>query len=86
MSTPPRIMLSAGEASGDRLGAGLAKVLRQRRPEIELFGIKGKGEKIFIILDSTPWIMYDEFGGIPAYTLIKQELVKILGGLNPTVL
>ena len=37
-------------------------------------------------MDSTPWIMYDELGGIPAYTLIKNELVRILGTLNPTVL
>jgi len=34
-------MFSAGEASGDRLGAGLAEVLRQRRPDIELFGMGG---------------------------------------------
>ncbi|MDF7800130.1 hypothetical protein P4C99_11695 [Pontiellaceae bacterium B1224] len=72
-----------GNAAGDGLGG--AGALGFSMPEIELFGIKGKGEKIFIILDSTPWIMYDELGGIPAYTLIKQELVKILGNLNSTV-
>ena len=31
-------------------------------------------------------MMYDEIGGIPAYTVIKEELVKLLGGLNSTVL
>jgi lipid-A-disaccharide synthase len=36
-----RILLSAGEASGDRLGAGLADALRRRRPEIELLGMGG---------------------------------------------
>jgi len=36
-----RIMLSAGEASGDRLGAGLAKALLRRRPDLELFGMGG---------------------------------------------
>ena len=41
MRRPGRIMFSAGEASGDRLGAGLAEVLRQRRPDIELFGMGG---------------------------------------------
>jgi lipid-A-disaccharide synthase len=34
-------MLSAGEASGDRLGAGLAAALRARRPDVELFGMGG---------------------------------------------
>jgi lipid-A-disaccharide synthase len=34
-------MLSAGEASGDRLGAGLAQALLERRPELELVGMGG---------------------------------------------
>ncbi|HEX5044852.1 MAG TPA: lipid-A-disaccharide synthase [Candidatus Polarisedimenticolaceae bacterium] len=41
MSRPPRILLSAGEASGDRLGAGLARALRRLRPDVELSGMGG---------------------------------------------
>lgn len=41
MSRPLRILISAGEASGDRLGAGLARALRARVPEIELVGMGG---------------------------------------------
>ncbi|HEX6851049.1 MAG TPA: lipid-A-disaccharide synthase [Candidatus Polarisedimenticolaceae bacterium] len=41
MSRPPRIVISAGEASGDRLGAGLARALRERRPDVELVGMGG---------------------------------------------
>jgi len=41
MGRAPRIVLSAGEASGDRLGAGLAHALRRRHPEIELLGMGG---------------------------------------------
>lgn len=41
MSRPPRIVLSAGELSGDRLGAGLAEALLRRRPELELVGMGG---------------------------------------------
>ncbi|WP_372797373.1 hypothetical protein [Pontiella sp.] len=73
-----------GNAGGDGLGG--AGGLGFSMPEIEVFGVKSKGEKVFIILDSSPWMMYDEMGGIPAYTVIKEELVSILGGLNPTVL
>ena len=36
-----RVMISAGEASGDRLGAGLAVALRQRDPGIDLVGMGG---------------------------------------------
>lgn len=37
-----RIMISAGEASGDLLGANLAKALRTLCPEIELLGMGGQ--------------------------------------------
>lgn len=38
---PLKILLSAGEASGDRLGAGLARALRAASPGIELVGMGG---------------------------------------------
>ncbi len=41
MGRPPRILLSAGESSGDRLGAGLARALLRRRPDLELVGMGG---------------------------------------------
>ena len=41
MSRRPRILLSAGEASGDRLGAGLARHLRALRPDVDLVGMGG---------------------------------------------
>jgi len=55
-------------------------------PEINIFGVKSKGEKIFIILDAGSEMMYDEMGGIAAYTLIKNELLRIVDGLPSTVL
>ncbi|MDF7808612.1 hypothetical protein P4E94_14275 [Pontiellaceae bacterium B12219] len=78
--------VKGGLGSAGAGGLGGAGSLGFSMPEMNVFGIKGKGEKVFIILDSTPWIMYDELGGIPAYTLIKDELIRILGELNPTVL
>ena len=39
MRRAPRILISAGEASGDRLGAGLARALRRLRPDAELIGM-----------------------------------------------
>src|SRR5262247_312977 len=41
MSKRLRIVLSAGEASGDRLGAGLARALRGLRPDVDLIGMGG---------------------------------------------
>jgi len=36
-----KVMISAGESSGDRLGAGLAAALRRRDPSIEFVGMGG---------------------------------------------
>lgn len=74
--------LGAGAGAGLGGGGGLGFTM----PEINVFGIKSKGEKVFIILDSSTEMMFDEMGGIPAYTIIKQELVNIIGGLPPTAL
>ncbi len=41
MSGPRKVMLSAGEASGDRLGAGLARALKRLDPGLEIFGMGG---------------------------------------------
>ena len=73
-----------GNAAGDGLGG--AGALGFSMPEIEVFGIKSKGEKVFIILDSSTEMMWDEMGGIPAYTIIKNELVSIIDSLPPTAL
>ncbi len=37
----PRIAIVAGEVSGDRLGAGLIRAVRERRPDVEFAGIAG---------------------------------------------
>lgn len=55
-------------------------------PEIEIFGIKGRGEKIFLILDTENHMLIDAMGGIPAYTIIKQEMIRIVEELPPTAL
>lgn len=51
-----RVLIVAGEASGDRLGAGLARVLREREPDILLEGMGGaamRGAGVEILVDST---------------------------------
>jgi len=42
MAGARRILISAGEVSGDRLGAGLARALLRRRPDLELLGMGGE--------------------------------------------
>ena len=71
---------AGGGGLGDAAGVGFSM------PEIEVFGVKSKGEKIFIALDSDAIMMRDEVGGMRAYTIIKEELTKIIAGLGPTTL
>lgn len=69
-----------GTGLGDAGGIGFSM------PEIEVFGVRSKGEKVFLALDSDVMIMRDEVGGMRAYTIIKNELVKIIDGLSSTTL
>lgn len=73
-----------GGAGGDGLGG--AGGLGFSMPEIEIFGVKGKGEKVFLILDTDNSMLVDEMGGIPAYTIIKDELLRIVESLPSTAL
>ena len=72
--------VTSGAGLGDAGGIGFSM------PEINIFGVRSKGEKVFIGLDSDAIIMRDEVGGMLAYTLIKDELAKIIGELSPTTL
>ncbi|VGO12513.1 hypothetical protein PDESU_01066 [Pontiella desulfatans] len=49
-----------GGAGGGGLGG--AASLGFSMPQFEIFGIKGKGEKVFLMLDSSYEMMYDEMG------------------------
>lgn len=42
-STPRRVLMIAGEASGDLHGADLLRALRARVPDLEVYGIGGEG-------------------------------------------
>ena len=53
-------------------------------PEVSIFDVRGKGEKIFLILDAGEHMLVDDMGGIPAYTIIKQEMIRIINELPPT--
>ena len=72
-----------GNLSDDGLGIGS---LGFASTQLNVFGLKSSGEKILFILDTYGTILKDEIGGIPAYTIIKNELVKLISSLPPTAL
>lgn len=78
--------VKGGIGGGEAGGLGGAGGVGFSMPEIKVFGIKGRGEKVFIALDSDARVMRDEVGGMRAYSLIKEELHNIISGLPPTAL
>jgi len=71
-------------SAGDGIGGGGS--LGFTMPEINIFGLKSRGEKVFLILDCGPSMMVDERGGIPAFNIIKNELLAIVDNLPDTTL
>jgi hypothetical protein len=67
-------------------GLGGASSVGFTMPEINVFGIKSRGEKVLFILDCSSAMMDDRIGGMAAYRIIKEELVSILRTLPPTTL
>ena len=69
---------------GDGIGGGGS--LGFTMPQINIFGLKSRGEKVFLILDCGPSMMVDSRGGIPAFNIIKNELLTIVNKLPSTTL
>lgn len=79
----------SGTGSGigvDLSGISLGGSLGLRTTQINLFGLKSKGETFLFVVDTSNNILTDEVGGIPAYKIIKAELTGLIGRLPPTAL
>jgi lipid-A-disaccharide synthase len=70
---PPSIYLSAGEASGDRIGARLAEALHAAEPELRLVGMGGPRMRtagVELVQDATPCGAHglaEVVGALPAH-------------------
>ena len=82
-----RIMLVAGEASGDMHGASVVRCLLERDPSLDIFGIGGEnlrrdGLRVIYDLDKVTGMGLSElFGNLrnlwAAYRLARRVLVKL---------
>jgi hypothetical protein len=85
LQMPEMAGIKGGLGSADA-GLGGAGSLGFSLPEINIFGLKSRGEKVFLILDCGPGMMADSRGGIPAFNIIKNELLTIVDNLPSTTL
>lgn len=65
---------------GDGGGLSLGEI------SVDLFDIKAKGEKFLFIVDVRRDLLQDAKGGIPTYTVIKEDVTELVNGLPSGVL
>jgi hypothetical protein len=73
-------------SSVDLSGVALDGSLGFASTQINVFGLKSSGEKLIFLLDTSRSMLVDEVGGIPAYKIIKDELIHLISQLPPTAL
>lgn len=73
--TRPRIVIVAGEASGDALGAGLARQLKARCPEVEIAGVAGEAMRAAGV---EAWFDLDELN-VMGLTEVLRHLPRLFG-------
>ncbi len=76
----PRIMITAGEASGDLLGAGLASAILARQPQAVLFGMGGAamaGAGVRLVQDSAAVSVVGLFEVLSHLPVIREAMERL---------
>lgn len=88
----PRLLIIAGEVSGDQQGALLASALRRRRPTLEIAGVGGPAMAaagVDVLIESLRWgvIGYVEaYVRLPMFALRFWALVRLVERYRPDLL
>ena len=87
-----RVLMIAGEASGDLHGSGVARALRARRNEIDLYGIGGdamqrEGVELIFHCSRLSFMGFLEvFRNLPTVFRVERTLVRLLAERRPDVI
>lgn len=88
----PKVMISAGEASGDLHGANVAEALKQMRPDIGLFGMGGANMRnagvdiVYDIADIGVMGFVEILWNLPKFFRLRETLSRIMDERRPDVL
>lgn len=53
---------------------------------VDFFGIKSKGERLIFIVDTSKYMLEDDKGGLLAYRIVKDEIIRMINQLPPGTL
>ena len=88
----PRVVIIAGEASGDQLGASLIRAARRKRPDLEFAGVAGDAmraagcETWFDCRDLAVMGLFEVVRHLPRLLRIRRQIVRRLLADPPDVL
>ena len=88
----PKVMISAGEASGDLHGASVAETLKSMQPDIELFGMGGSNMRaagvdiVYDIADIGVMGFVEILWNLPKFFRLRGLLSRIMDERRPDVL
>jgi lipid-A-disaccharide synthase len=86
-----RVMIVAGEASGDLHGSGVVRALKKRQPAIEVYGIGGDKmreagmELIFHIRQTSVMGIWEVLGHLPFIRRVFRRMDEVLHSRRPDV-
>ena len=52
-------------------------------PEMDIFGAKAKSDRVFIVLEASPFMMNEDMGALESYNIVKDEIKKLVKMLPP---
>jgi lipid-A-disaccharide synthase len=92
ISAPPRLLIIAGEVSGDHHGALLATALRRRRPDLAIAGAGGPemaAAGVDILIESLRWGVFgyvEAYVRLPLFAVRFWTLVRLIDRYKPDLL
>jgi lipid-A-disaccharide synthase len=91
MSTPARVMIIAGEPSGDLHGAGVVRELKRRNPSVQIYGIGGDQmsaagmDIIYHVRELSVMGFWEVLRHLPLLKSVERTLGAVLRGRRPDV-
>ena len=80
----PRMVNFASAGIGTGLGDGQGNEgLSLGQSSVNFFGVRARGERVFILVDVSTSMLEDSRGGFNGFKLVRDELSRMIRGLSP---